>query len=356
MKTKLEYYFFSDSPEYKTKDIELQMMLDGDVDIKTYSREERPELFKAEIGFFAPEQDQHPVFRQPVPANSSDENRTRLTRIRQYIEDYHFVYVLTNIKDEPADTGYWDAFYDLLNDMLQELDGGIFIDATSTIVYAAGYVQMYWKEYYSVREFVALKETGKGSAVDIQTVGMNKFSGQRDLVIRDFPKEYVEMGRRLLYDNLCSYVMKSGKTLEAGQNMQYKRDDDAAKWFFSEDDGSLLLVTDAHPSKKEKIDGLGKYLSIVAPMWDNQYKAEYEAWFKKDEPKPAEDQVGTINTLEEFADFMILLERGQVDTALQKYGLTYETMGDVTSSWTEMLSDTDSGVKFGLLMEDLRKS
>lgn len=358
MKTKVQYYFYANSAEYKTQDIELQLMLTNDVDVKVYKKEEKPDLFNIDIAFFAPDLAQHPTFRQPSSINSSVDNQKKLIAFHEVIQNSGFVYVLTNIKEEPADTGYWDAFYDLLADMVHELNGGVFFDTISKIIYAAADVHLAWNDFYGVREFVALNEIDNGNTIDIYTIGMNKFSGQKDLIIKNFPKQYIELGRRLLYDNLCAYVFKSGKRLEAGQNMQYKGDDSAAKWFFSEDAESRLLVSDGHPDKKEKIEGLTKYLSIVGPMWDNKYKAEYEEYFKEAEINNKEQEKqnianGKINTLQEYVDFMVMLEKGQMENAMKKYGLTYETLDSETNLWSEKMNDDKLSLEFAKLREKL---
>jgi hypothetical protein len=212
---------------------------------------------------------------------------------------------------------------------------GVVVDRTADIGYSgdqfiAQATALNENGDHDVRDAVVVEAEAHGASARLLTRGMSKY-GQRDFVIEEFPAEHVELGRRLLYDNLAQYSAMQA-TIEPGQNLAYKRADPAARLIFSDDGQGGLLVSDCHPTEKRAVSGLSKFLSVALPDYLNERRQEAAG--------------NGVASLDDYVELMALLQAGRMDDALRRFGLTYETIGAVTQTWSARLQDPAVALEF----------
>jgi hypothetical protein len=176
-------------------------------------------------------------------------------------------YVVTSDKTEPPDLGYLDAAAFLALDIAKQKDG-VVVDRTSDIGYPLRAFERLREEGMRVRDAVSLEETSGVGGVTLRTHGMVKY-GQSDFLLEHFPFEHLELGRRLLYDNVCDYSAFRAPVL-AGQTMGSS---DYRLFFEGVTDG-LLRITDCDPEKKAPLPGISRLLGSLLPIWETQKQKE----------------------------------------------------------------------------------
>lgn len=161
--------------------------------------------------------------------------------------------------------GYLDAGIALAEDIVAQCGGGAIVDETADLYLTRRALARLKKKGVSVRETVSLREIKKGQKVTIASQGMSKF-GQRDFVVT-VPEDIAEVGRRLLYDNLCSYSMsrpvRAGETF--GGNVMMT---------FVEDDQGRLEVRDVRPGTKKAMPTMNGLVEALRTLWRAQRTAE----------------------------------------------------------------------------------
>jgi hypothetical protein len=223
---------------------------------------------RAEADAFAP-----PAF---VPGAANDRLATptnapeQLDPIRELVARAPICF---RIETEGEDMGALEAALSVVADLVESQGEDavcVVVDRTSSIGYSAEHILAQADAFSEnggvvVRETISLEERDQGATTRISTHGMEKY-GALDFVIEDFPSEHVELGRRLLYDNLCAHSALRA-TIVGGQNFQYSRSDDAAKLYFTPSAAGPLVVSDCHPTEKVAVPGLEKFISVCLPSY-----------------------------------------------------------------------------------------
>jgi hypothetical protein len=199
------------------------------------------------------------TFRQPRPFADDQAGRAIETATSCYVVEY---------KGERADSlWYLDAALKLAEDIAKQCKGFV-VDRTSDTFFPKRALAKLRKGV-SPRDTVALREVlnKTKTTVTLATEGMSKY-GQQDFVLRAFPADLAEMGRRLLYDNLCSYAM--GQVVRAGETFGGR----AVRMIFVRDTRNRLEVRDVHPEKKKALSGTKHLVEALRPLWAEQMAAE----------------------------------------------------------------------------------
>jgi hypothetical protein len=192
------------------------------------------------------------TFRQPRPfANEAT---------RRAIETARSCYVVEYGGPRAESLWYLDAALRLAEDIAKQCRGTV-VDRTSDTSFSKRALAK-WHKGVCARDTVALRETPdkKKTRVTLATEGMSKY-GQRDFVLREFPAELAEMGRRLLYDNLCAYAI--GRAVRAGETFG----GGAVRMIFVRDARNRLEVRDVHPEKKKARSGTKNLVAALRPLW-----------------------------------------------------------------------------------------
>ena len=255
--------FCADTAQFDIKDKELQAMVEKDVTWEQVERSQTPGLFEPPA-FGSPSGGQSERFRHPVKGVPD--------AMAAAIKDAALCHVITTDARDPRDTEYLFGAIMLAGE-IATARRGVVVDRTADIGYTAEYF-FKLRNGLTVREAVVVHEDESRGEVRFWTSGMVKF-GQRDFLIESFPEKHIEMGRRLLYDNLCHYSAYRS-TIEPDQNMQYMGGDPAAIFFFGETDDGYLRVSDCHPDGKKPIPGLRKFIELALPTFQAEYDTEVE--------------------------------------------------------------------------------
>ncbi|MFH1434181.1 MAG: hypothetical protein ABIJ56_00560 [Pseudomonadota bacterium] len=246
--------FLADAARFENEDRELQAMVEKDVTWEQVERSQNPGLFEPPA-FGSPTGDQPERFRHPVKGVPD--------AIAAAIRDAAMCHVITTAAKDPRDADYLFSAIMLASE-IATARRGVVVDRTADIGYTAEYF-FRLRGGLAVREAVVVHEDAGPGEVRLWTSGMVKF-GQSDFLIESFPQKQVEMGRRLLWDNLCHYSAYHS-SLEPGQNMQYMGGDPAAKFFFELTGDGYLRVSDCHADEKKPTPGLRKFVEMALPMF-----------------------------------------------------------------------------------------
>ena len=197
------------------------------------------------------------VFRQPLPF---DDAKARLA-----IEEAAACYVVEYDSERDGSLWYLDAALQLATDIAKQCKG-VIVDRTADALVTSGTLQTLRKGF-SARDTVSLCEVVDRGRATLATVGMSKYA-QADFVLSNFPLELAEVGRRLLYDNLCAYSM--GRTVLPGQTFG-GRD---VRMIFVEDERGRLEVRDIHPRKKAALKTSAALQAGLRRVWEAQTPKE----------------------------------------------------------------------------------
>lgn len=328
----------TDESSFDLVDPDLKAMLGGDVAWESFTRSQRPGLFQLPV-YGQPTDDQPPKLRHPVKGVSPI--------VAVVIEKAGTCHIVTSVAKDPPDFGYLDASIALAGQIALE-KRGVVIDRTADVGYTAEamYAQ---RDVLTVRDTVVIHEEPEGDRVRLWTAGMSKY-GRRDFVIESFPAEHVELARRLLYDNLCRTSVCQ-HPLEVGQAIPYFDDTPSARLFLSEGKGGSLVVQDGRPDGEGPLPGLSVFIELTLPAFTRTVQREAFQKVSADEITPAPDGVAT---LDDYVELMFLTETGRLASALEKFGLTYETLGTLTDEWEARLKDTALAEAFAGKLEARR--
>jgi hypothetical protein len=327
-----EVFCLDDTP-FEPEDPGLIAMIEGEAQWERVERSGDAALFSPP-SFGAPGDDQPERFRRPVKGIPSG--------IAETIGRARVCYRITCDKKEPEDFGYLEAAIALSGEIASQREG-VVVDRLADIGYSAEEMLLQ-REFLAVRDTVSVDEELTGNTVRLFTSGMAKF-GQRDFLVEDFPAEHIEIGRRLLFDNLCHYAAFSCN-IGPGENMQYLRADPKAKWFFSEAADGRLLVSDCHPEKKKPIPGLNRFIEATLPTFQKEMVREKA----KTELLPAAG--AGVHTMDDYVELMALLDADQTEQALVRFGLTLEDLREVLDDWSERLDDPDLAAEFSRKLDE----
>lgn len=328
----------TDPSPFEIRDEDLEAITAGEVAWKRVERAERPGLFQLPI-YGPPTEDQPERFRHPVKEIPAI--------IKSVIGEASVCYIVTAETEDPPDFGYLDGAIALAGQIALEKKG-VVIDRTADIGYTAE--EMYaQREVLTVRDTVVIHEDYLEDRVRLWTAGMVKF-GQMEFLINDFPAEYVELSRRLLYDNLCHFCVFNG-SISPGQTMQYMSASPSARLFFTAAQGGHLLVSDCDHRERKPVEGLMQFLAHVLPAYKKELEREISQLPAELEQAPA---VRVLSTLEDFADLMFLMESGKTPLAMTTFGLDHDKLGAVTDEWMRKLEDGNTADEFNGYMEKRR--
>jgi len=253
--------FCADAAKFDIMDEGLQAKVEKDVTWEQVGRSQNPGLFEPPA-FGSPTDDQPERFRHPA-GGAPD-------AIAAAIKDAAMCHVITTDAKDPPDAEYLFAAIMLAGE-IATARRGVVVDRTADIGYTAEYF-FRLRDGLAVREAVVVHEDAGRGEVRLWTSGMVKF-GQSDFLIESFPEKHVEMGRRILWDNLCHYSAYRSP-IEPGQSMQYMGGDPAAKFFFEQTGDGYLRVSDCHPDEKKAIPGLRKFIELTLPAFQAEHDSE----------------------------------------------------------------------------------
>ncbi|MBK6695949.1 MAG: hypothetical protein IPG50_27635 [Myxococcales bacterium] len=190
------------------------------------------------------------VFRQPAPFQDAAASRALEEAAACYVVEY----------EGPRQDSLWylDAALKLAVDIAKQCKG-IVVDRTADAFVSKDVLKTLAKGV-AVRDTVSLRETRKGERVTLATEGMSKY-GQVDFVLVNVSLDLAEMGRRLLYDNLCAYSMT--RAVLAGQTFGSS----AVRMIFAADRLGRLEVRDVHPTKKAALKGNDALIEALRSVW-----------------------------------------------------------------------------------------
>ncbi len=190
------------------------------------------------------------VFRQPQPFDDAAAHLALEEAAACYVVEY----------EGPRQDSLWylDAALKLAVDIAKQCKG-IVVDRTADAFVSKSVLKALAKGV-AVRDTVSLRETLKGERITLATEGMSKY-GQADFVLANVPLDLAEMGRRLLYDNLCAYSM--ARAVLAGQTFGSS----AVRMIFAQDRLGRLEVRDVHPTRKVALKGNDALVEALRAVW-----------------------------------------------------------------------------------------